>query len=116
MANVLGGATKGLAGWAVSSIQSRFSTPNGEIGNPMQTASGTNTPTTNPVIPSVSPIPPQTNASIRFDVQSIEPDVVEDTSGWDDEDSSPLDFGETANDTWGIYFCLDGENNLLIFF
>lgn len=82
----------------------------------MQTASGTNTPTTNPVIPSVSPIPPQTNASIRFDVQSIEPDVVEDTSGWDDEDSSPLDFGETANDTWGIYFCLDGENNLLIFF
>ncbi|KAG1047677.1 hypothetical protein G6F43_009887 [Rhizopus delemar] len=100
MANVLGGATKGLAGWAVSSIQSRFSTPNGEIGNPMQTASGTNTPTTNQVIPSASPIPPQTNASIRFDVQSIEPDVVEDTNGWDDEDSSPLDFGETANDTW----------------
>ncbi|KAI8388165.1 uncharacterized protein BYT42DRAFT_642429 [Radiomyces spectabilis] len=39
VAGVFGGATKGLAGWAVSSLHARFGTPSGEInsGNPLPT-------------------------------------------------------------------------------
>ncbi|KAG1472756.1 hypothetical protein G6F56_001345 [Rhizopus delemar] len=110
MNSVLGSATKGLAGWAVSSIQSRFSTPNGEIGNPISTPSSTNTPETSSPQPhsmttvrsDAHGIDSPSTAPFQFNAQSIEPDV-EDTSGWDDEDSIPLDFGETtetANDIW----------------
>ncbi|CEG84129.1 hypothetical protein RMATCC62417_17975 [Rhizopus microsporus] len=93
MTGVLGGATKGLAGWAVSSIQSRFSTPSGEIGNPVN-AVDASTPTTSHQ--NVATPPLQKSASIRLDIQSIELDVTEETNAWDDEDTIPFDTNSEA--------------------
>ncbi|CEI91333.1 hypothetical protein RMCBS344292_05628 [Rhizopus microsporus] len=97
MTGVLGGATKGLAGWAVSSIQSRFSTPSGEIGNPVNTVDA-NTPTTTSQQNIATP-PLQKSASVRFDIQSIEPDVTEETNAWDDEDIIPFDTNSEATNS-----------------
>ncbi|KAI9247622.1 armadillo-type protein [Sporodiniella umbellata] len=95
MNSVLGTATKGLAGWAVSSIQSRFSTPNGEIGNPVSASPNSNTPK----MPS-----PQNSPSMPklFDTQSIEPNI-ENSNGWDDEDSIPLELGDETESTTEIW-------------
>ncbi|KAI8070584.1 armadillo-type protein [Gilbertella persicaria] len=81
MAGVLGGATKGLAGWAVSSIQSRFASPSGEIGQ--SSALAVEKPTV------VSP---------QLGMQTIEPDEQE-TSAW--EDNTSFDFNQiTENSGW----------------
>ncbi|KAI8883737.1 hypothetical protein K501DRAFT_333114 [Backusella circina FSU 941] len=105
MAGVLGGATKGLAGWAVSSIQSRFVSPSGEIGNPIQSPQNdeqtVNTPQPQQQQPQQQqpqqqqpqqqqPQQQQQPSSQRFGMQQEEE---EEANGWDDEDSEPFDFG-----------------------
>ncbi|KAI7906564.1 uncharacterized protein BX663DRAFT_427236 [Cokeromyces recurvatus] len=97
MAGVLGGATKNLAGWAVSSIQSRFSSPSGEIGNPINSESSSVSPPLNEM--PQKPITPKTNID-HSTMNIIESD---DTSGWDDEDSIPFDFNQSENNTWNSF-------------
>ncbi|KAG2207471.1 hypothetical protein INT47_004219 [Mucor saturninus] len=100
MAGVFGGATKGLAGWAVSSIQSRFASPSGEIVNPINSQSST------PVESLLTEKTPHqtipTNNASRF--QTTEADEIDnEIGGWDQEDVSPFDFDrqdEDNSDNW----------------
>lgn len=101
MAGVLGGATKGIAGWAVSSLQSRFSSPSGEIGNPINSQGST------PVIENNSNNTTQKIASMQLGINSsnnnnnnrtlIEEDDIEDSNGWDQEESDPFDFNQPVD-------------------
>ncbi|KAL7315800.1 Nuclear aminoacylation-dependent tRNA export pathway component [Mucor circinelloides] len=103
MAGVLGGATKGLAGWAVSSLQSRFSSPSGEIGNPMSSQGST------PVIENDANSTAKKTSGMQLGVNSnhhhtlIEADDTEDTNGWDEEESDPFDFNQPVDND-------DGDN------
>ncbi|KAI9472439.1 MAG: hypothetical protein EXX96DRAFT_489692 [Benjaminiella poitrasii] len=84
MAGVLGGATKNLAGWAVSSLQSRFASPSGEIGNPVNNTAETHIPLDEP---SQKP-----KVSVdHLSMNTIEADDSTIVNGWDDEDSIPFD-------------------------
>ncbi|KAI8378521.1 hypothetical protein BD560DRAFT_325218 [Blakeslea trispora] len=90
MAGILGGATKGLTDWAVSSIQSRFIVPTGEINNPVQTIETTT---------SIQTVNSQTHSQ-QVSMKSIEVDLKDnDTSAWDDEESTPFDFSQPTDDT-----------------
>ncbi|KAI9023557.1 armadillo-type protein [Phycomyces nitens] len=79
---VLGGATKGLAGWAVSSIGARFASPVGEIDSPPPLSTPTFSPTIIEKPASSQPFPPQAA-------------VEEEQGGWGDDE--PLD---ELQDAW----------------
>ncbi|KAI8059837.1 hypothetical protein BDF21DRAFT_370083 [Thamnidium elegans] len=101
MSGVFGGATKGLAGWAVSSIQSRFASPNGEIENPI----GSPSPAS---IESHKAAKPTQQSSLamsnQLGMQTIEADeaIGNDNDGWDEEDNTDFGFNqpEEVNTTW----------------
>ncbi|KAK4514742.1 uncharacterized protein ATC70_002345 [Mucor velutinosus] len=108
MAGVLGGATKGLAGWAVSSLQSRFSSPSGEIGNPISpqgSAAVIENDTSNTVkkTPGMQLGVNNSYSSSSHHHTLIEADDAEDTHGWDQEECDPFDFNQPVDN--------DGENN-----
>ncbi|KAI8136893.1 armadillo-type protein [Fennellomyces sp. T-0311] len=89
MTGVFGEATKGLAGWAVSSINARFTTPSGEIDHPQ----------VNPVAPSRA----SSSLSEPFDKPSpsrldLAPVDMEDTNGWDNDKDDLIGFEQ--NDGW----------------
>ncbi|KAI8984470.1 hypothetical protein BDF20DRAFT_816989 [Mycotypha africana] len=91
MASVLGGATKGIADWAVSSLQSRFASPTGEIANPVSKSPSATSPTLNQAItPDKVSIPSASSTSLGFNSLDTNDDI-EDTTGWDNEDSVPFD-------------------------
>ncbi|CAO3654580.1 unnamed protein product [Mucor fragilis] len=98
MAGVLGGATKGLAGWAVSSLQSRFASPSGEIGNPISPQGSTPVieNNANPTAKKTSGMQLGANNNYNNSYQHtlIEADDAEDTNGWDQEESDPFDFDQ----------------------
>ncbi|OBZ83281.1 putative inactive serine/threonine-protein kinase scy1 [Choanephora cucurbitarum] len=92
MAGIFGGATKGLTDWAVSSLQSRFVTPTGEISNPVQTTETTTIKTVHSGNEQIH--------SLQVSMKSIEVDLNDDdANAWDDEDSAPLDFTQPTDDT-----------------
>ncbi|KAG1114379.1 hypothetical protein G6F42_014199 [Rhizopus arrhizus] len=103
MAGVLGGATKGLAGWAVSSLQSRFSSPSGEIGNPISSQGSTTAieNDTNSTAKKTSGMQLGVNSNHHHTL--IEADDTENTNGWDEEESDPFDFNQPVDND-------DGDN------
>ncbi|KAI8971405.1 armadillo-type protein [Pilobolus umbonatus] len=98
LTGVLGGATKGLAGWAVSSIQSRFVSPVGEIDRPLSspqlipdnhiTANGVEKPVT-------------LNSSL-INLTTLDDSVG--NEGWDNDSNTSVDFplsSDNNDNTWG---------------
>ncbi|KAF7728826.1 hypothetical protein EC973_005452 [Apophysomyces ossiformis] len=83
VAGAFGGATKGLAGWAVSSINARFNSPSGNIEAPVQRTSAENRngqSTSNVSLAAVE--------SRMLDLAAAEADNSQD--GWDNESPGDL--------------------------
>ncbi|KAI7863000.1 armadillo-type protein [Spinellus fusiger] len=80
MTGVLGGATKGLAGWAVSSIGARFSSPSGEIEAPAASPSISNSAIQRAPLQSPASMP---TPKLQFNIEEVE-EVKEDLGGWGD--------------------------------
>ncbi|CAO3651720.1 unnamed protein product [Mucor hiemalis] len=103
MAGVLGGATKGIAGWAVSSIQSRFASPSGEIGNPLSPQGSASNETNNNAEKHINHS--SLSSSNQLGIQTITPDGngEDEENEWDNEESDPFDFNqqsENVSDSW----------------
>ncbi|CEP15877.1 hypothetical protein [Parasitella parasitica] len=107
MAGVLGGATKGLAGWAVSSLQSRFSSPSGEIGNPINSQGSTPVTDTNDSTTTQKTTGMKLGNSSNNNSVLIEAEDTEEANGWDDEESNPFDFNqdeqEAEDNAWDSF-------------
>ncbi|KAI9496704.1 armadillo-type protein [Zychaea mexicana] len=103
MTGVFGEATKGLAGWAVSSLNARLSTPSGEINsNPMAASNNQQPQQQQEYRPSSAPISDSfaaaKPASNRLNLAPVDMD---DTNGWDNgggNDGGLIGFEE--NDGW----------------
>ncbi|KAL1930747.1 hypothetical protein VTP01DRAFT_10909 [Rhizomucor pusillus] len=92
MAGVFGGATKGLAGWAVSSINARFGTPSGEIANPTESRAS---PVS--ISETFEKAPASVTPSDKFKL-SPEQSIAAD-EGWDNNGDDNL-IGFEENDGW----------------
>ncbi|KAI7849139.1 armadillo-type protein [Circinella umbellata] len=100
MAGVFGEATKGLAGWAVSSLNARLATPSGEINNPSDLTHNDNNNNQQEERPLSAPISDSTKqgGSSRLNLAPLKMD---DTNGWDNDNNGNNDLiGFEENDGW----------------
>ncbi|KAI9243995.1 armadillo-type protein [Phascolomyces articulosus] len=104
MAGVFGEATKGLAGWAVSSINARLATPSGEINSNDQ-SDATSEKMQEQERPLSAPISDTFSAASKQQTQgsgrlNLAPVDMDDTNGWDNGDGNNDLIGFEENDGW----------------